>query len=240
MSGLVGMRPGAQSIMLPVPEGSILDTSLSGGSHPNGDETPGNDGWAAFSGTSASCPQIAGVCALILQACPRLTPAEVREILMTTARDVTTGTNHPNFGIAAVVGPDAATGNGLVDAHKAVLVAKVRCLGPIRPLIPLIPIQPTLPFFPIGPKPPLAPILPKLPIQPARPLIPFAPARPLAPAVPLIPFAPARPLAPLPPLAPFAPFGPGPDPRPGAGGLTAEDVAALEEMIVEGEEPPAL
>ena len=229
------MRPGAQSIMLPLPEGSILDTSLSGGSHPNGDETPGNDGWAAFSGTSASCPQIAGVCALILQACPRLTPAEVREILMTTARDVTTGTNHPNFGIAAVVGPDAATGNGLVDAHKAVLVAKVRCLGPIRPLIPLIPFRPTLPFLPIGPKPPLS--------DPAEAADPAgAAAHPVRPGASAgsgraaHPVPPARPLAPLPPLAPFAPFGPGPSPGP----LSAEDVAALEEMIVEGEEPPEL
>ena len=239
VSGLVGMRPGAQSIMLPVPEGCALDVQLSGGSHPNGDETPGNDGWAAFSGTSAACPQVAGVCALILQACPRLTPAEVRNILMTTARDVTTGTNHPNFGIAAGPGPDAATGNGLVNAHRAVLVAKVRCLGPIKPLIPLIPIQP---LTPVTPKIPLRPVLPKLPIQPVLPFVgPIAPALPLTPAIPLRPLQPlfpARPLAPLAPLPPLAPVGP--DPGPGSGGLSAEDVAALEEMIVEGEEPPQL
>ena len=130
LSGLVGMRPGAQLIMLPVPPGSRLDSELAGGDHPNGDETAGNDGWAAFSGTSAATPQVAGVCALLRQACPRLTPAEVREILMSTARDVTAGTNHPNFGNAAVAGPDTATGSGLVDAHKAVLVAKLRCPAP--------------------------------------------------------------------------------------------------------------
>jgi subtilisin family serine protease len=129
LSGLVGMRPGAQLIMLPVPEGSALDTQLAGGDHPNGDETPGSDGWAAFSGTSAATPQVAGVCALLKQACAELSPAEIRGILMSTARDVTTGTNHPNFSNAAVPGPDNATGNGLVDAHKAVLLAKLRCPG---------------------------------------------------------------------------------------------------------------
>jgi subtilisin family serine protease len=127
LSGLVGMRPGAQLIMLPVPEGCALDAQLAGGTHPNGDETAGNDGWAAFSGTSAATPQVAGVCALLKQACAGLAPAEIREILMTTARDVTTGTNHPNFGNPAVEGPDNATGAGLVDAHKAVLLAKLRC-----------------------------------------------------------------------------------------------------------------
>jgi subtilisin family serine protease len=130
LSGLVGMRPGAQLIMLPVPPASRLDAELAGGNHPNGDETAGDDGWAAFSGTSAATPQVAGVCALLRQACPRLTPAELREILMSTARDVTAGTNHPTFGHAAGPGPDTATGNGLVDAHKAVLVAKLRCPDP--------------------------------------------------------------------------------------------------------------
>ena len=42
VSGLVGMRPGAQYIMLPLPEGCTIDTSYAGGSHPNGDET-GNE-----------------------------------------------------------------------------------------------------------------------------------------------------------------------------------------------------
>jgi subtilisin family serine protease len=234
VSGLVGMRPGAQSILLPVPEGCILDNSLSGGSHPNGDETAANDGWAAFSGTSAACPQVAGVCALILQACPRLTPAEVKDILMRSARDVRTGRNHPNFNIPAGPGPDAATGNGLVDAHRAVLLAKVRCLGPIRPIIPLLPVRPVLPLAPLTPTLPVRPILPTVPLRPVRPVLPFAP---LAPTLPIQPLLPARPLAPLPPLAPL---GPDPGPRPGAAMLTPEDVAALEEMIVEGEEPPEL
>jgi subtilisin family serine protease len=138
VSGLVGMRPGAKLIMLPVPAGCALDSGLSGGTHPNGDETAPDDGWAAFSGTSAAAPQIAGVCALMKQACPRLTSTEIRAILMQTARDVTTGNNHPNFGNPATVGPDLATGNGLVDAHKAVPIAKLRCtVVPVPPVVPI-------------------------------------------------------------------------------------------------------
>ncbi|MGB5759739.1 MAG: S8 family serine peptidase, partial [Acidimicrobiales bacterium] len=164
VSGLVGMDP-AQYIMMPVPEGSQLDVALAGGNHPNGDETANDDGWAAFSGTSAAAPMVAGAAALILQACPWLSPAQVRSILMSTARDVTKGTNA--HGNQAVVGPDTATGNGLIDAHKAVLIAKLRCR--LLPVIPIVvpPLVPPLipPVFPI--RPPLTPVLP--PVAPIRP-----------------------------------------------------------------------
>jgi subtilisin family serine protease len=130
--GLVGMLPRAAYIMLPLQAGGQIDQRLAGGGdHPNGDETAGDDGWSAISGTSAAAPQLAGVCALVKQACGSLTPVEVRDILLTTARDVTAGQCHPNTGgHAAGPGVDLATGSGLVDAHRAVLVAKVRCLGP--------------------------------------------------------------------------------------------------------------
>ena len=52
--GLVGLPPGAQYIMLPVEPDDTLDTDLAGGTHPNGDETAPDDGWATFSGTSGS------------------------------------------------------------------------------------------------------------------------------------------------------------------------------------------
>ena len=74
VSGLVGMRPKAAYIMLPVEPGDDIDRGLAGSTHPNGDETAPDDGWAAFSGTSAAAPQIAGICALIKQACSRLNP----------------------------------------------------------------------------------------------------------------------------------------------------------------------
>jgi subtilisin family serine protease len=222
VSGLVGMRPGAQYIMLPVESGDEIDTDLSGGTHPNGDETATNDGWAAFSGTSAAAPQVAGVAALIKQACRHLSPAEVKDILMSTARDVTAGRNHPNFNNPAVVGPDTATGNGLADAMSAVLVAKLRCMViPIRPLIPLLPVSPLLPLLPLRPLRPLFPLLPLVPVQPTLPLFPLTPLRPLFPVQPLIPI---QPFLPLPgPIEP--PIQPGPP-------LSAENVRQLEEMII--------
>jgi subtilisin family serine protease len=239
LSGLVGMRPGAKYIMLPLEPGDDIDVGGSGGTHPNRDETASNDGWAAFSGTSAAAPQLAGAAALVKQACPRLTPAEVRSVLMSTARDVTTGTNHPNFGNAAVVGPDTATGNGLVDAHRAVLTAKLRCLvvplipfrPPLTPLIPTIPLTPVIPLIPF--RPPLPPLTPVIPTRPLTPLIPLTPLRPLIPVLPTVP------LRPLIPLRPFAPIGPGPGPIPAAQsddtgpGFSADEIAELEKMIME-------
>jgi hypothetical protein len=133
VSGLVGLVPSAAYIMLPVESGDEIDRDSSGGAHPAQDETTGRDGWAAFSGTSAACPQVAGVCALLKQACPQLAPDEIRDILKRTARDVSSGRNAMNKQAAA--GYDLATGAGLVDAHRAVLMAKVRCLGPRPPIL---------------------------------------------------------------------------------------------------------
>jgi hypothetical protein len=171
--GLVGMKPKAAYIMLPVEPGDQIDTSCQGGVHPNGDETTGTDGWAAISGTSAAAPQIAGLSALIIEACSSLKPADVRDIMQKTARDVVTGTS--NTGTVAVPGPDDATGYGLVDANKAVLLAKVRCMnvrGPIARRGPEVgPISPRVTPEPIrtGPETPYPP-------QPAPPTV--SPIRP--------------------------------------------------------------
>lgn len=124
--GLVGMKPKAAYIMLPVEPKDEIDIGLSAGgvAFPNGDETAPNDGWAAFSGTSAAAPQLAGVCALIKQVRPALTPFQIREILKKSARDVTSGNcNTASTGAAATVGADIATGAGLVDAYAAVQLA---------------------------------------------------------------------------------------------------------------------
>lgn len=127
LCGLVGLQPRAIYLMLPVEPGDSLDRGLAGGEHPAGDETGPDDGWAAFSGTSAAAPQLAGAAALLLQAHPALTPDEVRELLRASARDVSAGTCHPNTGGSpATVGPDDATGHGLLDAHRATVLAKLR------------------------------------------------------------------------------------------------------------------
>jgi hypothetical protein len=223
--GLVGMLPRAAYIMLPLQPGDQIDVDLaSGGAFPNGDQTAPNDGWAAISGTSAASPQLAGVCALIRQACGRLTPAEVRDILKSTARDVTVGNCNANTGgNAAGPGPDLATGYGLVDANKAVLVAKVRCLRPpIGPIvIPPPPPQPVPPPV-ISPTPIVSPpIINPGPINPG-PIIPPGPEPPpiVGPPPPIDPAA-----APQTWQAPAAPQQ--------AGGLSDEDVNQLEEMIRE-------
>jgi hypothetical protein len=164
--GLVGMRPGASYIMLPIQPKCSIDQDRSGGTHPPGDETAPNDGWAAFSGTSAAAPQLAGVAALIKQACNSLTPAQVRDIMKKTARDVTQGNCNPSTGAnPATPGPDNATGHGLVDAYKAMMLAKLRCLGigPRRGIAreaqPRGPITST-------PEPRTGPIQPRGPIKP--------------------------------------------------------------------------
>ena len=64
-----------------------------------------------LSGTSMSCPHVAGVVALMLEANPKLTPAQVQTIIKATAKDM--GTK----------GFDTTWGAGLVDAFAAVKAA---------------------------------------------------------------------------------------------------------------------
>ncbi len=75
-----------------------------------------NYDFARFSGTSMSSPCVAGIAALVLDANPLLTPNQVKEILMTTARtDEFTG---------PIIPPgDARWGMGKVDAYAAVQMA---------------------------------------------------------------------------------------------------------------------
>ncbi|WP_133272603.1 S8 family serine peptidase [Hymenobacter radiodurans] len=128
VSGLVGMQPHGAYIMLPVEPRNQIDTGGAGGVHPARDQTLSYDGWAAFSGTSAAAPQLAGICALMKQANSSLTLADARAILQRTAIDVTLGSSHPRTGGVAGVGPDLATGAGLADAHKATMLARLRAV----------------------------------------------------------------------------------------------------------------
>lgn len=121
--GLVGLRPRAIYIMLPVEPNDQIDLGLaSGGTFPNGDETKPDDGWAVISGTSAASPQVAGVCALLKQVQPGLSPAVVKAILRASARDVNLGQSA--HGQPAGEGHDGATGAGLVDALAAYKLAR--------------------------------------------------------------------------------------------------------------------
>ncbi len=126
--GLVGMQPDAAYIMLPVESNCEIDRGGASNKYPDGtpkqpDETMPDDGWATFSGTSAAAPQIAGVCALLLEKNPGLSPEEVKSILRRTTFDVVNGKANAasNKGTAkkASSGSDGATGAGLVDAFAA-------------------------------------------------------------------------------------------------------------------------
>ena len=81
------------------------------------------DGWGLFSGTSAAAPQLAGVCALLLEKSPSLSPSEIKQIIRRTSRDVINGSANKASSEGVVVkatsGGDGATGTGLVDAFAA-------------------------------------------------------------------------------------------------------------------------
>ncbi len=64
----------------------------------------GGYGWS--NGTSYACPMVAGICGLMLEAHPGMTPAEVIEALRRTA--------------SQAEGPDTLVGWGIADAYEAV------------------------------------------------------------------------------------------------------------------------
>ena len=70
-----------------------------------------------FGGTSATCPQVAGVAALLLSLQPDLTESVVRNILCSTAHDLGT------------IGKDDTFGFGLVDAYAALKVVNSSIIG---------------------------------------------------------------------------------------------------------------
>jgi subtilisin family serine protease len=124
VSGLVGMRPRASYIMLPIPAGCPIDVERAaagsgGGAGDPPDGTSANDGWALFSGTSAAAPQIAGAAALLRGIRQNATPAQVTDALTQTAVDVRVGRCHPRFNNPATPGRDLATGFGLVNVSAA-------------------------------------------------------------------------------------------------------------------------
>jgi hypothetical protein len=123
--GLVGMQPHASYIMLPIPAGCEIDGETSQPDDGHGDQTTTSDGWGVFSGTSAAAPQLAGVCALLLEKSPGLRPSEMKALLRRSARDVVTGAANgasadPGMpAMKAGPGDDGATGAGIVDAFEA-------------------------------------------------------------------------------------------------------------------------
>ena len=108
------------------PQGNIGNNTSSGAA--------GNY-FSNFEGTSAACPQVAGIAALILSARPDLRADQVRYVIESTCTKVNTGStpgkyfyynhsSHPNGTWYNEVG------HGLVNAYKAVYSVAPRISGP--------------------------------------------------------------------------------------------------------------
>jgi serine protease AprX len=126
--GYVGQKPDAAFILLPTAEGGNLDQV----NHQIFNLTAPDDGWIMTSGTSAAAAQVAGVCALLLQADPNLTPKRLKQLLAQTAVDVSSG--YSALGTRAGYNIDLATGHGLVNACAAYskIIGKTCVNGQIR------------------------------------------------------------------------------------------------------------
>ncbi len=84
-------------VTLSAPGGFITSSSDAGNGilslYNNGLKSPTSDAFAFFSGTSATAPQVAGAVSLMLAANPTLSAAQVRNILIATARAFPSGSN---------------------------------------------------------------------------------------------------------------------------------------------------
>jgi subtilisin-like proprotein convertase family protein len=100
----------------------LVTTDVTGAAGYNTSTTAG-DYYVGFNGTSGSCPQVAGICALMLAASPRLGWRDVQEILIRTATQ-----NDPADPGWSVNGAgwhfNHLVGAGQVDAAAAVAMAR--------------------------------------------------------------------------------------------------------------------
>src|SRR5262249_25518551 len=82
------------------------------------ESSKGSGTWHAAWGTSFAAPQVAGICALLLQKNPTLNQGQIKNRLFETAREVTGGASGPSFVDDCTV--NRAKGHpGLVDAFCA-------------------------------------------------------------------------------------------------------------------------
>lgn len=108
-----------------IPGGYIMSPVERSGRHDHRlDGTKGNDEWAVIGGSSTATAQVAGVCALMLEKNPNLSPQDIKIQLQLNARDVTKGVANKASNefreIEAHLHRDNAVGHGLVDAFESV------------------------------------------------------------------------------------------------------------------------
>ncbi|MEO1518811.1 MAG: S8 family serine peptidase [Bacteroidota bacterium] len=92
------------------------------------DGVPRGQRYKHFGGTSAACPLVAGICALILSVHPELTAAEVKDILQSTADKIGRRSEYIN-------GHSPKYGYGRVNADRAVAEAIRRRDGGNKPVV---------------------------------------------------------------------------------------------------------
>ncbi len=77
-----------------------------------GTTTPGADSYAKYQGTSMATPHVSGIVSLVLSVNPGLTPAQVTQVIQSTARPFPAGSTC-----------SAVCGSGIIDAGAAVVAA---------------------------------------------------------------------------------------------------------------------
>ncbi len=106
--------PGGQQAFANDPNGvlSTLNAGLTG---------PGADSLVYYQGTSMAAPHVAGLVSLLLAEQPALTPAQVLDLLQTTARDFPAGSTCT----------PANCGPGIADAFAALSALDVELIAPV-------------------------------------------------------------------------------------------------------------
>ncbi|MEW6056807.1 MAG: S8 family serine peptidase [Bdellovibrionota bacterium] len=87
--GLVGRRPHGRLLLVPIPPRAKLARRTSFATIAAGESADVKKGWAIFSGTSAATAMISGASALLYQVTPGLSPAQIKRVLVESARLIT-------------------------------------------------------------------------------------------------------------------------------------------------------